>query len=238
MILRSRIIQPNIVKMSTEISKERLLSEIDNKTKAMVNLVKQLGAISNDLEPYDMLLVSIINRTINLNSAFTQLIRVNNFIAGAPLVRINLDSLLRMYASIISEHNDRNKFALAIISGTPVNEMKHRNSKLKLSDSRLVKEITEVKGMDWVNKVYKAGNSYVHFCDTIFFTNRKIANEEEQIIVQSVGLNDSMVPDDEKLGAIIWMNKIIDSIIQQCQIWMYEKCKRYNFNIEDLNNIR
>jgi hypothetical protein len=33
-------------------------------------------------------------------------------------------------------------------------------------------------------------------------------------------------------------NLIIDSIILQCQIWMLEKCERYNFNFEDLEKIR
>ena len=33
------------------------------------------------------------------------------------------------------------------------------------------------------------------------------------------------------------MNKIVDSIIQQAQIWMYEKAQKADFDIEQLNNI-
>lgn len=236
MILRSRIIQPKVVKMATEISKESLLTEIDNKTKAMLNLGKQLVAINPNLEPFDLMLLSIVNRTVNLNSAFTNLIRSNNFIAGAPLVRINLDSLLRLYASIISEH-DRNTFAKEVRKGVKISTMKLQGTKTAMRDMTLVKELSKIEGMDWVQKVYDAGNSFVHFDNVILFSSQKIASYEERTFIQTIGLHDSFIPESEKFGAVVWMNKIIDSIIQQCQIWMFEKCERYNFNIEDLNNI-
>ena len=148
-----------------------------------------------------------------------------------------MDSLLRLYASIISEH-DRNTFAKEVISGVKIRTMKLQGTKIALQDTILVKELSKIDGMDWVQKVYDAGNSFVHFDNVILFSSQKINSDEEKTILQTIGLHDSFVSEAEKFGAVVWMNKIIDSIIQQCQIWMYEKCKRYNFNIEDLNNIR
>jgi hypothetical protein len=217
-------------------NKENLLIEIDNKTKAMINLGKQLAAISSDVEPFDMLLISIINRTVNLNSGFTTLVRNNNFIASAPLIRINLDSLLRLYASIISEY-DRNTFAIKVMNGIHIRNIKLKNSKISLTDKELKDRLSSEKGMEWVNKIYEAGNSFVHFGDSIFYSSQKKANEEERTILMSIGLHDSFIDESEKFGAIVWMNKIIDSIIIQCQIWFYEKCQKYNYNIEDLNSI-
>ena len=72
----------------TQFNKEDLLQEIDNKTNAMLKLGKQLVAITPKLESIDILLISIVNRTVNLNTAFTSLIRSNNFITGAPLVKV------------------------------------------------------------------------------------------------------------------------------------------------------
>jgi hypothetical protein len=219
-----------------QFNKEDLLQEIDNKTNAMLKLGKQLVTITPNLESFDILLISIVNRTVNLNSAFTSLIRVNNFIAGAPLVRINLDSLLRMYASIICEY-DRNTFAKKVISGEKIRNMKLGNTKTKLQDVILVDELSKIEGMDWVKKIYDAGNSYVHFCEAIIFSSQSIQNEEERTVIQSIGIHDAFISDSEKIGAIVWMNKIIDSIIEQCQIWMYEKCQRYNFDINELNTV-
>ena len=72
----------------TQFNKEDLLQEIENKTNAMLKLGKQLVAITPKLETFDILLISIVNRTVNLNNAFTSLMRSNNFIAGAPLVKV------------------------------------------------------------------------------------------------------------------------------------------------------
>ena len=72
----------------TQFNKEDLLQEIDNKTNAMLKLGKQLVAITPKLESIDILLISIVNRTVNLNTAFTSLMRSNNFITGAPLVKV------------------------------------------------------------------------------------------------------------------------------------------------------
>jgi hypothetical protein len=71
-----------------QFNKEDLLQEIDNKTNAMLKLGKQLDAITPKLESCDIFLISIVNRTVNLNTAFTSLMRSNNFIAGAPLVKV------------------------------------------------------------------------------------------------------------------------------------------------------
>ncbi|HBK82026.1 MAG TPA: hypothetical protein DDZ41_00245 [Flavobacterium sp.] len=97
-------------------TKEELLTEIDNKSKAIINMVKQLSAISDKVDLFDWIIIAALNRTVNLNKAYTTLIRDNNFMAVAPLVRINIDTLLRLYASIISEF-DRNTFASKVIDG-------------------------------------------------------------------------------------------------------------------------
>lgn len=94
----------------SELTKEELLIEIDNKSKAIIKMGEQLSAISNNIETFDFLLIGALNRTINISKAYTTLIRDNNFIAAAPLIRLNIDTLLRLYASMISEH-DRNTFA-------------------------------------------------------------------------------------------------------------------------------
>lgn len=215
---------------------ESWLNEIDNKSKAIINLGNQLYAITPKMHEFDFLLIAALNRTVNLNKAFISLIRDNNFIAAAPLVRINLDTLMRLFASIISEH-DRNTFASKILSGEVITKMKARNSTAKLIDSYLVKQLSEIEGMEWVNKVYQAGNSFVHFGDAVIFSSKKIEDEGDQIVNFTIGFHDNFIPDSEKVGATIWKNKIIDSIIVQAQIWMLEKAKSVGYNIEDLNRL-
>ena len=217
-----------------EFTKEELLTEIDNKSKAIINMGKQLSAISPNMEVFDLLLIAALNRTVNISKAFTCLMRDNNFIAAAPLVRINIDTLLRLYASIISEY-DRNTFASKVMAGELIKKMKIRGTKKDLTDSTLYLELSKVEGMEWVTDIYKAGSSFVHLEKSHIFSALKIANENERTINMTIGFHDAFIPESEKYGSVVWMNKIVDSIINQSQIWMFEKAEAVGFNIENLN---
>ncbi|MBZ9786420.1 hypothetical protein LB456_03030 [Psychroflexus sp. CAK57W] len=210
------------------------LIEIENKSQAIVNMGDQLFKITNKTEIFDLFLIALLNRTVNLNRGFVNLMRDNNYIAAAPIIRINLDSLLRIYASGISEY-DRNNFALKVISGEQIRKMKIRGTKTPMQDIHLVNSITKVDGMAWVKDIYDSGNSFVHFSDNVIFSSQRIVNEEKRTIEFTIGMNDSFIEDEIKLNTTIWLNKIIDSIVLQAQIYIYEKCQKYGVDIESLN---
>jgi hypothetical protein len=220
-----------------ELTKEQLLIEIDNKSKAIINMGKQLTAITAKMETFDFLLIAALNRTVNISKAYTTLIRDNNFIAAAPLVRINIDTLLRLYASIISEF-DRNTFASKVMGGELIKKMKLNGTKKDLRDDTLYLELSKIEGMEWVTDIYKVGSSFIHLEKSHIFSSLKIADDKERIVNMTIGFHDAFISESEKFGSAIWMNKIIDSIIQQAQIWMYEKAKKADFDIKKLNNIK
>ncbi len=220
-----------------EFTKEQLLTEIDNKSKAIINMGKQLTAITPKMETFDFFLIAALNRTVNISKAYTTLIRDNNFIAAAPLVRINIDTLLRLYASIISEY-DRNTFASKVMGGELIKKMKLNGTKKNLRDDTLYLELSKIEGMEWVTDIYKAGSSFVHLEKSHIFSSLKIADEKERTINMSIGFHDAFIPESEKFGSAVWMNKTVDSIIQQAQIWMYEKAQKVGYDINQLNNLK
>lgn len=211
-----------------------LLISLENKGKAIVNLGPQLYAVSSQLEYFDMLLIGVLNRTINLNRAFKILVEESNFIAAAPLIRINLDSFLRLYAAHLVEV-DFNSFAKSVLGGEHIRRMKAYDSKLKLTDAYLCERLSQVEGKEWVIKIYEAGNSFIHFGDTVVQSSQSVDNET-RTITQTIGLHDKFIPDSEVYGGVIWMNEITDSIVEQSQIWIYQKCKRVGIDIEKLND--
>lgn len=220
----------------SKLTKEQLLIEVDHKSKAIINMGKQLSAITPNMETFDLLLIAALNRTVNISKAYTTLIRDNNFIAAAPLVRINIDTLIRLYASIIPEF-DRNTFASKVMSGEQIKKMKLRGTKKDLRDDTLYVELSKIEGMEWVSEIYKAGSSFIHLEKSHIFSSLKVADEKERIVNLSIGFHDAFIPESEKYDSAVWMNKIIDSIIRQAQIWMYEKAKKVGFDIEELNKL-
>ena len=212
------------------------------KSKAMINLGKQLNAITPQIYSFDMFLIGAINRSINLNKGFVELMEANNFIAAAPLVRLNLDNFLRLYAARISQH-DINEFASLVMGGKRVSDIKFYKKQngqkgQKLTDNFLKNELSKVEGKEWVKEIYNAGNSFIHLGDVVINSSRKIISDENRTVSMTIGFHDAMVPDEQKQGAVVWMNEIIDSIIEQAQIWMYEKCEMHDFDFEALNDIK
>ena len=220
----------------SQLSKDELLIEIDNKSKAIINLGNQLNAITPKMQVFDILLIAALNRTVNISKAYTSLMRDNNFISAAPLVRINIDTLLRLFASIICEF-DRNTFASKVLDGELIKKMKLKGTKRDLRDDTLYLELAKVEGMSWVEDIYKVGSSFIHLEKTHIFSSLKIENDDEKIINMTIGFHDSFIPESEKIGSAVWMNKTIDAIIVQAQIWMYEKAEKVGFDIEELNSL-
>jgi hypothetical protein len=217
--------------------KEHLLSEIDNKLKAIINLGKQLSMISSNIYLFDIFLIAALNRTINISKAYVSLIRDGNFIAAAPLVRINIDTLLRLYASTISEY-DRNTFALNVLKGKLIKEFKIKGTRKMMRDSVLCTELSNIKGMDWVSDIYRAGSSFIHMEKSHIISSLKFDNEQEMLLHMTIGFHDKFIPDSEKYGSAMWMNKIIDSIVEQAQLWMLEKAEQVGYDLHKLNNIK
>lgn len=213
-----------------------LLVEIELKSEAIKNMGKQLYMISDNIYMTDMFIIAILNRTYNLNCGFVNLMRSRNFISAAPLVRLSLDSLLRLFASRITEY-DSDSFALKVLSGESIRNMKSKITKKRLFDKYLVEELSEVDGFSWVTKVYEAGSSFIHMSDRIMFSSQKVTDIENRKLTFTIGLHDSFIPEEEKHGAAFWMDKISNGIIQLVQIWFYEKAKMSNFNIENLNEL-
>lgn len=224
-------------RLEMENTKEEILQSIDKVSKAIINMGPQLRAISPNLNFFDFFLISSLNRTVNLNKAFTALMRDNNFIAAAPLVRLNLDSLLRLFAARISE-NDMNEFAKRVYHGETIRKMKSHDKKGNLTDKYLVDQLEAVGEMEWIRKVYDAGNSFVHFSENLIYASRHVGNDEERMLHFTIGFHDSFIPENEKIGAAFWMNKINSAIIQQGQVWMLEKANAVGFDIEKLNDSR
>jgi hypothetical protein len=217
-----------------DLSKSELLNEIEKKLKSIIKLGRQLEEITPDLEMFDFYLIAALNRTINISKAYVQLIYDNNFLAAAPLVRINLDTLLRIYASLISEF-DRNTFAHKAMSGNIIGKMKLNGTNEFLTDKTLYTELSKIDGMYWVSDIYKAGSSFVHFEKSHIFSSLNISDKENRIVKMTIGFHDSFIPETEKKGSAVWMNKIIDAIVVQTQLWFFEKAEKVGFDIEKLN---
>lgn len=105
---------------------EGLLKKIDNERGRHLDLGKAtLEADGRKLFALDFLAVAAIKRSLSNCAAFTRLVRAQNYLAAASLVRLQLDTFLRLFASYLV--NDPHEFAASVLGGTGVRKLKDRS---------------------------------------------------------------------------------------------------------------
>lgn len=199
---------------------EKLLTELDNSIDPQIQFGKNL-AETHALYPFDMFCTATINRSVNIIRGYTSLMRENNFIAAAPLVRIHLDSLLRFY-SVFLVNEDIDQYALSIIRGEQINKIKDRKGN-KMTDSYLCKIYSEIPGNSWVKGVYDAGSSFIHLSNSATQSATSIKDETERIITMTIGKHDSFISNDQKFGSAFFMLKITSDLNELMQKWLTQK---------------
>lgn len=171
---------------------------------------------------FDLFCCALLNRTVNLTRGFVIQIKDNNFVCAAPLVRINLDSLLRLFAAFQVEFSI-DEFAEKIIKGNPINKIKDKKGN-KMTDRYLVEELSKQDNFNWVKSVYSTGSEHVHFTSQHIFASVRIREQENQATLHGVvELGDTFISIEEKVWATKAMSQIILGIQTQLKIWIVYK---------------
>jgi hypothetical protein len=83
--------------------------------------------ISGEIEPIDIYAFMALKRSISLVFGFIEMIRAQNFLCAAPLIRLQLDNLLRFRAAFLVE--DQNLFVIDVLQEKEVRKLKDRFGK-------------------------------------------------------------------------------------------------------------
>jgi len=198
---------------------EELLSQLEKMNDSILHSGKELLE-THGIYPFDLYCVAILNRTVNIIRGYVALVRDENFIAAGTLVRIHLDSFLRIFASTIVNMNV-DEFSMKVMSGKSIRSFMDKNNN-KLNDKFLVGELSKIKQFDWVAQLYDIGNKYVHLSEKHIFTSSKLG-EEPRSIVGGIRLNDEFVKIEEKIAGTNWMIKITSGILEFINLWIKQK---------------
>lgn len=113
----------------------------------------------------DLLMFGLMDRNIGLLEALPPLFESENIHALAPLLRVQLDGLLRLHAFRVIEKRD--DFALHIIKGGEVRKFRDSEGN-PLTDRYLVNSLKE--GLPWVEPMYDNLCGWVHFTESHVFS--------------------------------------------------------------------
>lgn len=65
---------------------------------------KMIQADNSNIFPLDLMGISVSKRSMSLIKGFIEMIRQENFICAAPMLRMQLDNSLRFYAAFLVEN--------------------------------------------------------------------------------------------------------------------------------------
>ncbi|MBC6982871.1 hypothetical protein [Caulobacter sp. 17J80-11] len=156
-------------------SLEERLARIEAQTKEFLQSAKVLMEESPSIYSTDFFVLGALRRLLAVSAGFQSLIRSRNFLCAAPLLRMQIDTGMRVYALSLVERPDR--VCDAIFDGKPLNKVKDREG-VFLSDAYLVRRLG--KQYPWIVEVYKQASGFVHLSERHFYAAIHSTNDVER----------------------------------------------------------
>jgi hypothetical protein len=204
--------------MPKKVTIDDFINTLESSKKEFIKIAKEmLEAENGKMYPLDIYALGTFKRAILLNTAFCKLLREDNFLSAAPLIRLYLDTLLQFYASFIVKKP--HEFAMKIMDGKQARNLKDKNGE-KMTDSYLAKKLAKEKDCEWAYTVYDETSKFIHFSSKHIFAG---CNYEDGGKF-SVCISDKMeVPDKIKMEALDVMAKITKGLLRYLYGWVYTK---------------
>lgn len=198
---------------------DQFLQDLEQYKKAHIAEAKAIAEASQGaVYPFDLLARAVLNRSMSLTSGFITLMRLDNFVSAAPLIRLQLDNHLRFAAGwLVSDPHD---FAVKILEGTQVRHLKTRDGK-KMTDRFLVEEFA--REHPWIESVYENTSGYVHLSDKHLYANVRDMDDVSKTITFTVSATDEHLPEEIKVEAIMAFAEITKLVLHRAYSWRYTK---------------
>jgi hypothetical protein len=165
----------------------------------------------------DFLAAAVLNRSLALIEGFCSLISNRNFLAAAPLLRLQLDNLLRLSAAW--QVDNPHAFVTDVLSGKHIRNIQDRHGN-KMTDGYLVDLLA--KEDDQIKSVYENTSAFIHLSDKHIFAIFSHAAEERTLNIQ-IGPDAHRLPDDKFLEAVIAFGHYTKLVLKYVHGWAFTK---------------
>ena len=190
----------------------------------ILNVGKEMLAIGEGrLYTHDMFFIGVLNRSINLIDGILVLTSRWNFVAAGPLIRLHLDTLLRL--SYWRTIKNPDPFIRQILEGKQVNKIKDEKGR-RLTDARLRDYTRSI--FPQVDNVYKVISSLIHFSDKHVFSCIEAIDETGRVASFSIGKGYSKWTEKDILSLLECAIVITEAILAICRGWVLEKAQLGN----------
>lgn len=203
---------------------KQYLAYLQESRELHLQLAKSMFEADNgNLFPLDLFAVAVFKRSMSLVQGFISAIENENFICAMPLVRLQLDNVLRFSASSLVENP--HDLAIQVLDGKAIRNIKSIENE-RMTDRYLVNKLSEQPDLSWMKKVYEETCGYIHLSDKHFFNAmgvKKEKGEYSRTIQFQISEKDTFISETLKIEVISAMIRITKYLLQILGSWVWTK---------------
>lgn len=158
---------------------------LENKIKDVCKLIFSQETEQSKFFKSSHYTLSIANRAISLNRGFLTLTQVNNYGTAISLIRLQVDSCLRLFALTLVD--DWPTFYQDVVNGKEIRNLKDRDGN-KMTDVYLVDKFDKIDS--GFKLLYKNTCGFVHFSNSHIKLNTQTKDETEETFRMQVSVGD------------------------------------------------
>jgi hypothetical protein len=159
----------------------------------------------------DMFVMGAVRRTLAQSQGFRDLLAARNFPCAAGLLRMQIDTAMRVNAlTLVAERDDCCK---ALLGGAHFNKMKDADGK-KLTDAYLRQKLAEQH--PWITPVYEQTSDFIHLSGRHLYNSIASLDEKTRTVRFVISGKDPPRPDEtyfEILDSFFEATKIVGLLL-------------------------
>jgi hypothetical protein len=180
-------------------------------------LKKILQADERNMFHVDLVVIAAMHRSMSLIDGFTLLVEQRNALSAVPLVRMQIDNVIRLYACWLVK--EPSIVAEALLADKPLHKIKSRSGQ-PLTDKLLYEAAAE--HYPWIPEVYRQTSGFVHLSGRHIFAPIKSVDREKRTFTASIGGGCDWTEEEmcESVNAFIEATK---ALLHLCDSWLQTK---------------
>lgn len=188
---------------------EKHLQLLEEGTSIHVDVAKKILELY--ASPANIYLITILRRSMSLMHGFILCIRSKNLMCAMPLVRFQVDNLLRLRAAFLT--NDLDNFTAEFFKGTPIRDLRDKHRK-KMTDRFLQRFLSTE--YPWIEDLYEKTSGYIHLSDKHFYNALiSLGSPDDTKIEMYIGPTDQIIDSKIYENAIEAMIFVTDELLVQ-----------------------
>ena len=176
-----------------------------------------LQADEQNLFHVDLVVIAAMHRSMSLIDGFTLLVEQQNALSAVPLVRMQIDNIIRLYSCWLVKEPP--VVAEALLQDRPLNKVKSRSGK-PLTDKFLYEAAAE--HYPWIPQVYRQTSGFIHLSGRHIFAPIKSVDHKKHTFTASIGGGREWTEEEmrESVSAFIEATK---ALLHLCASWLQTK---------------